>query len=84
MKKLTSSTDWYGPFSEIVTTDDAYVGDGVVFPFTVVGTGCVISDYDPAVDVHPVQDVAPPPAAPTKEELLAELAALTAKIQALE
>ena len=83
MKKLTSSTDWYGPFEEILTTEDSYVGDGCVFPFTVVGNECVISDYDPTVDVRPVPAVEAAPS-PTKEELLAELAALTAKIQALE
>lgn len=82
MKKLTSDINWYGPFEEILTTEDSYVGDGVVFPFTVVGT-CTISDYDPAVDVRPVEEPAPTKN-PTKEELLAELAALTAKIQALE
>ena len=52
MKKLTSSTEWFGPFNEIDTTQDSYVCDGAVFPFVVVGE-CVISDYDPEKDIHP-------------------------------
>lgn len=58
MKKLTTATQWYGPYSKITTTDDSYICDGCVLPFDVVGMG-VISDYDPAVDVRP----------PTQEQL---------------
>lgn len=68
MKKLTTNSSWFGPFEAIETTDTAYIGDGCVMPFDVVGTG-VISDYDPAVDVYP----------PSQEEL--DMAAADARAE---
>ena len=52
MKKLTTKATWFGPFKVIETTDNAYICDGCVLPFDVIGKG-VISDYNPAVDVRP-------------------------------
>lgn len=52
MKKLTTESQWYGPFAEIITTDDAYIVDGCILPFDVVGEG-VVSDYDPETDIRP-------------------------------
>lgn len=53
MKKLVTATEWFGPFNEIITTEDSYVCDGCYFPFTVVGDDCAIEDYDPSTDVIP-------------------------------
>ena len=53
MKKLTTTVDWFGPFDDIVVTDVAYVCDGCVLPFDVVGLG-VISEYDSATDTRPL------------------------------
>lgn len=53
MKKLVVSSDWFGPFKEIVVEDDAYIGDGCIFPFSIYPNG-KIEDYDSTVDVHPL------------------------------
>lgn len=58
MKKLTTATQWYGPFNEITATDVSYICDDCVFMIDVVGVG-VISEYNPETDVHP----------PTQEEI---------------
>lgn len=53
MRKLTTKKQWYGPFVEIITTDDAYIVDGCILPFDVVGKG-VVSDYNPETDIRPL------------------------------
>lgn len=58
MKKLTTATQWYGPFNEITATDVSYICDDCVLMIDVIGEG-VISDYNPETDIHP----------PTQEQL---------------
>ena len=85
MKKITTFVDKFGPYETVEVLEDRYRVDGPAdLPFTVIGQG-EISDV--------VDGDFPPPAfttafeaepAPTKEELLAQLNALAAQIQALE
>lgn len=85
MKKITTAAGKFGPYESVEMLEDRYRVDGPSdLPFTVIGQGeitdAVDGDFPPPPYVAPEVVVAP---APTKEELLAELAALTAKIQAL-
>jgi hypothetical protein len=61
MKKITTDSAVFGPFTVIETLADRYRCDGADLPFTVVGEG-VISDVEEG-DFPP-----PPPAPPTDEE----------------
>ena len=86
MKKITTAAGKFGPYNSVEVLEDRYRVDGPSdLPFTVVGQGeitdAVDGDFPPPPYVAPV--VVTPPA-PTKEELLAELQALTSKINALE
>jgi hypothetical protein len=86
MKKITTAAGKFGPYESVEVLDDRYRVDGPSdLPFTVVGQGEITDVVDG--DFPPVPYVAPEPVvtpAPTKEELLTQLNALSAKIQALE
>jgi len=86
MKKIITATGKFGPYESVEVLEDRYRVDGPSdLPFTVVGQGeitdVIDGDFPPPPYVAPVVEQT---LAPTKEELMAELAALTAKIQALE
>ena len=85
MKKIITAAGRFGPYKSVEVLEDRYRVDGPSdLPFTVIGQGeiteAVDGDFPPPPYVAPEVVEAP---APTKDELLAELAALTAKIQAL-
>ena len=85
MKKITTAAGKFGPYQSVEVLEDRYRVDGPSdLPFTVIGQGeitdAVDGDFPPPPYVAPEVVEAP---APTKDELMAELAALTAKIQAL-
>lgn len=52
MKKIQTSSSWFGPFEQIDITDDSYICDGCVFPFNVIGEAEIL-DYDSSVDQRP-------------------------------
>lgn len=86
MKKITTAAGKFGPYESVEVLEDRYRVDGPSdLPFTVVGQGeitdAVDGDFPPPPYVAPVVET---PVAPTKEELLAQLAALSEKIQSLE
>jgi len=86
MKKIITASGKFGPYESVEVLEDRYRVDGPSdLPFTVIGQGdisdVVDGDFPPAPHVAPV--IVTPPA-PTKEELMAQLAALSAQIQALE
>ena len=86
MKKITTAAGKFGPYESVEVLEDRYRVDGPSdLPFTVVGQGeisdVVDGDFPPVPYIAPVVVVAP---APTKEQLLAQLNALSAQIQALE
>jgi hypothetical protein len=85
MKKIITAAGKFGPYESVEVLEDRYRVDGPSdLPFTVVGQGeitdAVDGDFPPPPYVAP--EVVEDPA-PTKDELMGELAALTAKIQAL-
>lgn len=87
MKKITTAAGVFGPYNNVEVLNDRYRVDGPSdLPFTVIGQGTVSDakpeDFPPPTS-SPVAEFEAEPA-PTKEQLMAELAALTAKIQALE
>lgn len=83
MKKIVTLVGKFGPYNKVEVMSDRYrVEDAADLPFTVIGQG-EISDVVDGDFPEPEPVVVETPAAPTKEELLAELAALTSKIQAL-
>lgn len=86
MIKLTTAVGVFGPYLEVKTLDDRYVVDGgCELPFSVVGQGeiseALPEDFPPPPPPEPTPE--PAPATPTKEELLAQLQALQAQIEAL-
>jgi len=85
MKKITTATGKFGPYKSIEILSDRYHVDGGDLPFTVIGQGeisdVVDGDFPPPPYVEPEVTVLP---SPTKEQLLAQLNALSAQIQALE
>lgn len=86
MKKITTAAGKFGPYQSVEVLEDRYRVDGPSdLPFTVVGQGeitdAVDGDFPPPPYVAPVVVIPP---APTKDELMAQLAALSAQIQALE
>jgi hypothetical protein len=86
MKKIITSAGKFGPYESVEVLEDRYRVDGPSdLPFTVVGQGeitdVVDGDFPPPPYVAPVVEQTP---APTKEELMAQIAALSNKIQALE
>jgi hypothetical protein len=85
MKKIVTASGKFGPYESVEVLEDRYRVDGPSdLPFTVIGQGeisdVVDGDFPPASYVAPVV-VEPTP--PTKEELLAQLQAIQAQIQAL-
>jgi hypothetical protein len=44
MKKLVSSTETFGPYTEITVIENGYDCDGLIFQYTVVGE-CQIEDW---------------------------------------
>ena len=85
MKKITTASGKFGPYTSVEVLEDRYRVDGPSdLPFTVIGQGeisdVVDGDFPPPPYVAPVVEVTPEP---TKEELLAQLNALSAQIQAL-
>lgn len=86
MKKITTAAGKFGPYESVDVLEDRYRVDGPSdLPFTVIGQGeitdAVDGDFPPPPYVAPVVVEVP---APTKEQLMAQLAALSAQIQALE
>ena len=81
MKKITTSIGVFGPFNSVKVWEDRYHCDGGDYPFTVVGQGNISDVVDGDFPAPEPASVTTP--APTKEQLLAELQALTAKINAL-
>lgn len=86
MKKIITPDGKFGPYESVEVLEDRYRVDGPSdLPFTVVSQGeitdVVDGDFPPAPYVAPVVETPP---APTKEELLAQIAALSEKIQSLE
>lgn len=53
MKKLLTNKGTFGPFTSIAITQEAYLADGIIYPFTVVGTG-VIVDWEGDIPAPPV------------------------------
>jgi len=92
MKKITTAAGKFGPYTSVEVFEDRYRVDGPSdLPFTVIGQGeisdAVDGDFPPPPYVAPVvvaPEPIPTPPAPTKEQLLAQLNALSAQIQALE
>lgn len=85
MKKITTAAGVFGPYNNVEVLDDRYRVDGPSdLPFTVIGQGtisdAVPEDFPPPTS-RPAEFEAEP--APTKEQLLAQLQALQAQIQAL-
>ena len=85
MKKIITPAGKFGPYKSVEVLEDRYRVDGPSdLPFTVVGQGeitdVVDGDFPPPPYVAPVVEQTP---APTKEELMAQIAALSNKIQAL-
>lgn len=87
MKKLTTPAGVFGPYNDIEVLEDRYIVDGGAgLPFVVVGQGEISDvlpgDFPPPPAPEPTPEPVPP-ASPTKEELLAQLQALQAQIEAL-
>jgi hypothetical protein len=80
MKKITMTNRKYGPFHEVQVLEDRYLCDGCYLPFSVIGQGEIADVVD---GEFPTPTIVEATTEPTKEELLAELQALTEKIQAL-
>lgn len=85
MKKIITAAGRFGPYESVEVLEDRYRVDGPSdLPFTVIGQGVITEavdgDFPPPPYVAPEVVEAP---APTKNKLMAELAALTAKTQAL-
>ena len=85
MKKIITASGKFGPYKSVEVLEDRYRVDGPSdLPFTVIGQGeisdVVDGDFPPVPYVAPEVEVTPEP---TKEELLAQLQALSTKIQAL-
>jgi len=86
MKKIITAAGKFGPYESVEVLEDRYRVDGPSdLPFTVVGQGeisdVVDGDFPPIPYVAPEVEQAPQA---TREELLAQLNALSARIQALE
>ena len=85
MKKITTASGKFGPYESVEVLEDRYRVDGPSdLPFTVIGQGEISDveegDFPPPPYVAPVIEETPQL---TKEELLAQLNALSAQIQAL-
>ena len=85
MKKITTATGTYGPYDTVEVLADRYVvNHSAHLPFTVIGQGVIadviVGDFPAPVYVAPVEEA---PESPTKEQLLLQLNAIQAQIQAL-
>jgi hypothetical protein len=85
MKKIITAAGKFGPYESVEVLEDRYRVDGPSdLPFTVIGQGEISDvedgDFPPVPYVAPEVEVTPEP---TKEEMLAELQALSTKIQSL-
>lgn len=85
MKKIITLAGKFGPYDKVEVMSDRYrVNDAADLPFTVVGQGEISDVVDGDFpEPEPVVVETPAPVAPTKEELLAQLQAIQAQIQAL-
>lgn len=86
MKKIITASGKFGPYESVEVLEDRYRVDGPSdLPFTIIGQGeisdVVDGDFPPVSYVATQVEATPEP---TKEELMAQLAALSAQIQALE
>ncbi len=85
MKKIITAAGKFGPYESVEVLEDRYRVDGPSdLPFTVIGDGEITDAVDGDFPHPPyvAPEVVETPA-PTKDELMGEIAALTAKIQAL-
>ena len=85
MKKITTSAGKFGPYESIEVLEDRYRVDGPSdLPFTVIGQGEIsdVVDGDFPIPEY-VAPVVEETTQPTREELLAQVNALSAQIQAL-
>ena len=85
MKKIITPAGKFGPYESVEVLEDRYRVDGPSdLPFTVIGQGeitdVVDGDFPPPPYVAPMVEQT---SEPTKEELMAQIAALSNKIQAL-
>lgn len=85
MKKITTAFGKFGPYESVEILEDRYRVDGPSdLPFTVIGQGEISDveegDFPPSPYVAPVVEVTHEP---TKEELLAQIQALSAQVQSL-
>ena len=65
MKKLTTPSGVFGPYKNVDVLDDRYRADGADLPFTVVGSGGVVSQW---TDPIPADPPPPPPTAAEKKQ----------------
>lgn len=85
MKKVVTASGKFGPYETVEILEDRYRVDGPSdLPFTVIGQGeisdVVDGDFPIPEYVAPIIEETPQP---TKEELLAQLNAISAQIQSL-
>lgn len=86
MYKITVQDAVFGPYNTVETLEDRYVVDGgAQLPFSVVGQGEISEALPEDFPPPPIPEIIPEPAptAPTKEELLAQLQAIQAQIEAM-
>lgn len=79
MNALITANRQYGPFLNITQGSDRWICDGVEYQFNVIGDASIGEYVPPTVSNEQTSDTTP-----TKEELLSQLQALQAQIQALE
>jgi hypothetical protein len=86
MKKITTATGKFGPYNSIEILSDRFHVDGGDLPFTVIGQGeitdVVDGDFPPPPPPYDEPEVVEA-LAPTNDELMNEIAVLTAKIAVL-
>lgn len=85
MKKIVTSAGKFGPYHSVEVLEDRYRVDGPAdLPFTVIGQGEIRDVVDGDFPPPSVTAIIEPEAeTPTKEELLAQLQAIQAQVQAL-
>lgn len=87
MKKITTA-DWvFGPYETVEVLEDRYVVNGSAhLPFSVIGQGEIseaLPEDFPPLEPLPEPTPDPAPVTPTKEELLAQLQAIQAQVEAM-
>ena len=84
MKKIVTSAGKFGPYHSVEVLEDRYRVDGPAdLPFTVIGQGEISDVVDGDFPPPAITAIIEPEPTPTKEELLAQLQAIQAQIQAL-